>query len=181
MSKSENKVAQRYRQMIVDAFFALCHRYSYDEITILMIAQEADVSRQTFYRHFKTKDDIIHYYLGSLSAGLSHHLQSQPEISVRHLLLAYFHFWQDNVSVLNLVYSGHIEHLLIRQYNELMMKELDILRPFYPHISDRQFTLFKSFLIGGLYQIKYEWYLRNYKETPEEMVDLLALFLEMKA
>ena len=44
MNQTENKIAQRYRQMIVDAFFALCRRFNYDEITILMIAQEADVS-----------------------------------------------------------------------------------------------------------------------------------------
>ena len=84
------------------------------------------------------------------------------------------------MSILNLVYSGLIEHLLVQHYNELMMDELNILRPFYPSISDRDFSLFKSFLIGGLYQIKYEWYQRNYKETPEELVSLLAPFLEAK-
>lgn len=180
MNQTENKIAQRYRQMIVDAFFALCRRFNYDEITILMIAQEADVSRQTFYRHFKTKDEIIHYYLDTLSSDLIHHLHSQTHVSVRQILLSYFNFWKDNVSILNLVYSGHIEHLLVQHYNELMMDELNILRPFYPSISDRDFSLFKSFLIGGLYQIKYEWYQRNYKETPEELVSLLAPFLEAK-
>lgn len=101
MAQTGNKVAQRYRQMIVDAFLSLCHTYDYNEITILMIAQEADISRQTFYRHFKTKDDIIYYCLDTLSHR-------------------------------------------------------------------------------GLYQIKYEWYHRNYAETPDELVELLAPFIQPK-
>lgn len=181
MPQPVNKVAQRYRQMIVDAFLSLCHTYSYNEITILMITQEADVSRQTFYRHFKTKDDIIYYCLDSLSADLIHRLHNRPDASVRDILLAYFTFWRDNVAILTLVYSGHIEHLLVRHYNELMMRELNVLRPYYTSLSDRDFTLFKSFLIGGLYQIKYEWYQRGYEETPEDLVALLAPFIHPKA
>ena len=80
MAQTGNKVAQRYRQMIVDAFLSLCHTYDYNEITILMIAQEADISRQTFYRHFKTKDDIIYYCLDTLShrRALSNQIRMVP-------------------------------------------------------------------------------------------------------
>lgn len=180
MAQTGNKVAQRYRQMIVDAFLSLCHTYDYNEITILMIAQEADISRQTFYRHFKTKDDIIYYCLDTLSSDLVQRLRENSHTSIRHILLAYFTFWRDNVSILSLVYSGRIEHLLVRHYNTLMMRELDVLRPYYPNISDKDFTLLKSFLIGGLYQIKYEWYHRNYAETPDELVELLAPFIQPK-
>lgn len=114
-----------------------------------MITQEADVSRQTFYRHFKTKDDIIYYCLDSLSADLIQRLHNRTDASVRDILLAYFPFWRDNVEILTLVYSGRIEHVLVRHYNELMMCELNVLRPYYTPLSDRDFTLFKSFLIIG--------------------------------
>ena len=59
MKEKENPIAQRYRAMILDAFMKLTRSVPYHEITILRIVQEADVSRQTFYRPFRSKDDIL--------------------------------------------------------------------------------------------------------------------------
>ena len=117
MPQPVNKVAQRYRQMIVDAFLSLCHTYSYNEITILMITQEADVSRQTFYRHFKTKDDIIYYCLDSLSADLIHRLHNRTDASVRDILLAYFTFWRDNVAAFRTATRAILQKFLWQAIN----------------------------------------------------------------
>ncbi len=117
MPQPVNKVAQRYRQMIVDAFLSLCHTYSYNEITILMITQEADVSRQTFYRHFKTKDDIIYYCLDSLSADLIQRLHNRTDASVRDILLAYFTFWRDNVAAFRTTTRALLQKFLWQPIN----------------------------------------------------------------
>mgnify|MGYP001642596189 len=40
-------------------------------------------------------------------------------------------------------------------------------------MSEREFALIKSFLIGGLYQMKADWYAHGFRESPEEMAALL--------
>lgn len=50
------------KKYIVDALFKLMDDYDYNEIKIVDITQRAGVSRATFYRNFKTKEDIIKYY-----------------------------------------------------------------------------------------------------------------------
>ncbi len=51
--------AVRSKESIVQAMFALMENDKYEKISISEITAVARLDRRTFYRHFKTKDDII--------------------------------------------------------------------------------------------------------------------------
>jgi len=59
MSPEINKQVQRSREWIFSALLDLLDTMDYKSITISQIIKKADVARQTFYRHYKDKDDII--------------------------------------------------------------------------------------------------------------------------
>ena len=46
---------------ILQALFKLMAEYEYEKISVIDIANKAGVSRATFYRNFKRKEDIIVY------------------------------------------------------------------------------------------------------------------------
>ncbi len=173
MQEVQNPIALRYRQMILDAFATLTRTVPYGEITILRIVQEADVSRQTFYRHFRSKDDILAAMLQGISEGVSERLQQLEQPTRREIFATYLSFWRDNADFLCIVCEGHVEAWLIARYGEIMREKLDILRPHFAALSAREFDLVKSFLIGGLYQMKADWYRRGFQETPEALAALL--------
>lgn len=50
------------RHYIVQALFKLMGAYEYDKISVKDIAEKAGVGRATFYRHFKSKEDVILFY-----------------------------------------------------------------------------------------------------------------------
>jgi len=50
---------QRTHQLLRDALMALIEERGYDPITIQDITDKANVSRTTFYLHFKDKDDLL--------------------------------------------------------------------------------------------------------------------------
>ena len=50
------------RHYIVQALFKLMQEYSYEKINVTDIVQKAGVGRATFYRYFKSKEDVITYY-----------------------------------------------------------------------------------------------------------------------
>ena len=85
MKEKENPIAQRYRAMILDAFMKLTRSVPYHEITILRIVQEADVSRQTFYRHFHSKDDILTALMEEISQGVTMRLRELAVPSRREI------------------------------------------------------------------------------------------------
>lgn len=181
MKESTNKVAQRYRQMIIDAFLLLTDMMPYQEITVLRIVQEADVSRQTFYRHFKTKEDILADIMDHLIGDMNHRLQSLPSLTLASALVEYFRFWEENKNYLRIVYEGHIEAWLLAKYNEAMREQFCVLSSQFTDLDKREYHLIMSFLIGGLYHLKRDWYERGFQETPEELASLLAKTIRTKS
>lgn len=55
--------ARRSRQAMLNALMALLNEKEYNAITIAEIADRADVSRPTFYLHFKSKDELLLSFL----------------------------------------------------------------------------------------------------------------------
>lgn len=173
MQETANPIALRYRRMILDAFAALTRTTPYGEITILRIVQEADVSRQTFYRHFRSKDEILAAMLQRIADGVTERLQSLQQPTRREIFATYLSFWRENADFLRIVCEGHVESWLIARYGEIMREKLDILRPHFAALSEREFDLMKSFLIGGLYQLKADWYAQGLEEEPDFLAALL--------
>lgn len=49
----------RTKSMIYKAFLTLLQHKSYDEISVVDIAEKADINRSTFYSHFIDKEDLL--------------------------------------------------------------------------------------------------------------------------
>jgi len=62
-AKNENAQAIESRNRVRDALLRLMKKYPYKDITITQICQEAQIVRQTYYRNFDVKDDILEYHL----------------------------------------------------------------------------------------------------------------------
>ena len=54
-------MSERTMQDILRAFNRLINSRGVENISVSMIADEAGVSRATFYRHFKDKYDVMNY------------------------------------------------------------------------------------------------------------------------
>jgi len=61
--KSCGKQAVRSRRMILDGLMRLMEKEPYELITITQICQESQIARQTFYRNYDSKNDILTYYI----------------------------------------------------------------------------------------------------------------------
>lgn len=54
-------MAINVEKILANALIEICERKSIEEITIQDLLNETGVSRQTFYNHFKDKNDLIQY------------------------------------------------------------------------------------------------------------------------
>ena len=63
---NDNLQAIESRGRITDALLALMKDNPYYDITITQICQEAQIVRQTYYRNFASKDDILRLYLDNM-------------------------------------------------------------------------------------------------------------------
>ena len=60
------KSNEKTKYRLAEAVKACMKTTPVDEITIRQIAEAADTTRQTFYRHFKDREDLINWYFDKL-------------------------------------------------------------------------------------------------------------------
>ena len=85
----ENAQALRSKRALVAALYQLMERDTYQDLTITQICQEAEVTRQTFYRHFQTKQDVLAY---DFQACFQNHMARYPDEGIAGNLT---HVFQD--------------------------------------------------------------------------------------
>jgi len=71
MSKIEKKIrpnrqVQRTCSWIFEALLLLMNEKSYNKITVSDIIEKAGIARQTFYRNFKDKDEVVFKYFSNI-------------------------------------------------------------------------------------------------------------------
>lgn len=54
-------------ELIRHGLLTLMKQYKLKEITVTQICMEAKVSRQTFYRHYKTPEDVLEFFMYSMA------------------------------------------------------------------------------------------------------------------
>ena len=76
MYEGKNPTALTSRGWLVEALLALMKTRPYSKITVKDICKQADLSRQTFYNFFDTKDDIIRFRIDQCYVEIWSILQS---------------------------------------------------------------------------------------------------------
>ena len=62
LSRQQQK-SRETKEKIFQAAKRILQKKGYEELSIKNICEEAGVSNGSFYHHFKTKDDLLSYYI----------------------------------------------------------------------------------------------------------------------
>ena len=65
MYEGNNPTAQRSQQWITQALLQMMQEKKYSGISVRDLCRRADLSRQTFYNLYSSKEDVLHAYLQS--------------------------------------------------------------------------------------------------------------------
>ena len=93
MKKLDRRIA-RTRKALGDAIIDLALEKDYHQITIRALTHYANVGYATFYRHFKSKDELLSYVLQSALEELKH-LVAQEDTLYDEALASYKYFSQN--------------------------------------------------------------------------------------
>lgn len=86
---------RRTRLALVRALVALVLRKRYDAITIQDLLDQADVSRSTFYAHYRGKDDLLLTSFGRMLEGLDRQMElTGPTTRVAPVRELFEHVWR---------------------------------------------------------------------------------------
>jgi AcrR family transcriptional regulator len=178
MSKetNNNQQVETTRKWIMDALIKLMGNDEFNKITISQIASQAQIDRRTFYRHYKTKEDVLDQYLLSLLVPHFEMLIKQGQLSERQLIESHFRFLTEHLTLLRLLKSQNLFGYLLLHYQGYI-KIFQNMRGI-SSLEDKPDRFRMAFKTGGFWNIVTEWIEDEPVKTPEEITGIIHNFLE---
>ena len=100
MNTTNGRIAEQSKEKLANALLTVMKQYSFKEITITQLAQEANLSRKTFYRLFADKDEVLSYLFQNLYIECFEQIKSQHTQHYWDIVQCYFDFWEERKSLL---------------------------------------------------------------------------------
>jgi len=160
------KQVEESKNLITDALISLLQTYELREITISQITAEAGVGRNTFYRNFENKEDIIHWMFEQIYAEAEEVLQQKKNPRPKDLLLFRFRLIKENPQLTIIAKRREVFDIM----HKFRLKKSTSL--FQNFLMPKGYKL--DFNIGGLFYVTSRWIEEGMKESPEEMVKILS-------
>ena len=168
--RRKNTTHEMMMGYMAGALLELMLEKDYTKISIGEIAKKAGVDRSSYYRHFKSKEDIISFFFDMV---LKESLEGYTNLSSIDFTL-YIHS-------IYTAFFNYRKEILIIHYANLSFLLLDVLsKRFQFSELAKDFPLSKqyelSYIIGGIYNNLIFWMSRDMKETPDELTEISLQF-----
>lgn len=160
------------------ALLALLKQKPYSQITISELCEQANLSRKTFYKYFTGLDELIdHVYEGFVLAYQRYPVPANGKSECYNSFLHFFSFWyyfRDWVGVLVKNDLWDEDRLMTEQQHSLLAP-----RDWSGTPADGEHNryLLYAFLGVGCVRMIKNWYQEGFKQTPEELAELVDFAL----
>lgn len=150
-------------ESIIEATLYLLKSKSLDDISITDIVRHAGVSRNSFYRNFNDKEDILRRYITKETECWQEKLHKKYESmfdSGEFILLLLEHLYD---------YRDYIDYLMRDKKMYLLEEEFDYRLKIRLGAESDPWHI--AFLVGGLYNLFLYWAETGYQKTPQEIAE----------
>jgi len=172
----ENPQTVRSKEWLLGALLSLMQENKYNYITIKELAMRADLDRKTFYRHFKSMDEILEIPVRNAYFEYLETLQSIPELTFYDAVRVYFEICERNIDILKVLYAqGLFPMILLKlsEYLPIIDQTLMNTIPGYRKVSPWEST----FNAGGIWNNTLLWISNGAKESPDEIAKIICSFM----
>jgi len=161
---ARKKQMNESQELITRALIRLLKEKPLTSISMMEIANEANVVRMTLYRHFKSKEEIILHIVETKIDDLMKQMGGKSELTIYNLILFRFRILKVSPFTHMLYECNQLNNLfsIIRSH---VMNKLQLISP----INYEPFFL--EFLIGGIDKVTEMWIAKGMQTLPDEMAN----------
>ena len=171
--KKESIQVARSRNWIVNALLHLMKEKTFYNISIKEICEKAGVSRLTYYRNFKNKEDIVTYYFDSEFDKIIGIIEKMDNLSYSQFIELSFKNFQDNIELNKLFFRDNLVYLIFIASNRYIKIILD---SFFNEVIYNHLEL--KFIEGGILNIMIDLMVTDQEYTSKEIADKIKIFIE---
>ena len=183
--RRKNLDETQIRECVTRALLQLMKEKEYGEISVGEIAERAGVHRATFYRHFRSKEDVLESFLSEIFKSAEEGRKLLQEDFTSFIRPVFQALYDKKEPILLLHKAG---------LSELFMNALKVYFDFHEEdkgeapdpksygikvrnktSGDGLLEAYKTaYRIGGIYSCLLLWFSHGMRETPEEMTRIAA-------
>lgn len=167
-----NPTAKQSKELLADALAQLISTKKYTQISIKEVCEKAQVSRQTFYNLFDSKDDILRYYLEATMKTMFASLWQKQDQSPEHLISVTVRYVETNRLFLRLLVENSLQSMFLQAIQagitELTKDETTEYSEFR-----------KAFIAGGLTQAIIQWIYEPQNVKAAEFSEMLSEMIKI--
>lgn len=121
MNRTNGRIAEGSKRKFVEALIKLLKVYSFEEITVTQLSQEAELSRKTYYRLYKDKNEILTQLFEGLYAECAKELNKREVTNYWDLVQTYFDFWESRKTFISILEKNKLlprlfEYVYVKAY-----------------------------------------------------------------
>lgn len=176
MYQGTNVKAIQSQKWLADALVALMCEADYRSITIKDICRRADLSRQTFYNVFDSKDEILHFYLQCTYRDSLNELKQHGTLTAEDVVRTFIGVVEQNLKMLNTMVKNHLMGILAEE----IVSGVDLFTDAFVADDQRDevFPYSKAMLSGAFSQVLIFWLSQPEPIDISELAVLLTEFLK---
>lgn len=171
MYTGKNPTAIRSQQWFSDALLSLMEEKHYSAITVKDICSRSDLSRQTFYQMFDSKDDLVRYTIQKKFLSIN---DLSPQADFNEMSRYFIRCIAQNREFILLIYKNNIGYLLASELSQALSKTADRLDPARDEKTKKTAN---AFITAGLTNALLVWS-QTGELTEEELLKLLRQILK---
>lgn len=173
MYEGKNPKALLSISLITEAFIREMHHKKYEEINVKDLCKEADVSRQTFYNIFRTKEHVLRKCIDNIfDMILNQCADTVDAIESIHIFVKTFY---KNRDFMDLLIRNHLEKILTEEFVFAISGLSESMENSQREHLDYQL----AFYAGGLTQILIHWMKDEERVSSDELIHILANSIQL--
>lgn len=177
MYSTDNPIAIQSQKWLVAALLDLMKEKPYGKISIKEIAEKADLDRSTFYRNFKSKEDVLNLYLNELAEMYVNRLVKAGEIDMRKVSKIFLELMYEHIDFISALKKNELSGFLLDAFNKYLPHIHKLTQDKFPHtISEEHLEFALAFNAGGMWNILMKWIDEDFVHS---YTDIVKAFYEI--
>ena len=177
MYSGNNKTAIASQEQIASALLELMETKPYAEINICELCKKADISRQTFYSLFQSKDKVISYILQAHYCYTPGDVDECTQSCQRGLSKEFSLYLTERKKIVRFLVDNEITYLLHDSLHNALLSCSCFLR----RLPEDRREYAADFIAGGFTGIARAYVRRGMCDSPEFLEETACMFLDSQA
>lgn len=173
MYQGNNPTALQSQHWIADSLLMLMQEKPYAQITIQNICKRADLSRQTFYNMFDSKEEVLRFCLREQYEQQLHRFSSKPMISLHETVEVFASVLDGNRTLLQSMLDNQLGGIIADEIAKCVSLFAD---RFVSH-KDQNLPYSEALLSGALAHLLLCWFQQRHPISIQALTELLSAFL----